>query len=92
MPSAASAHSNNGIPPAGVISPRRTISALSVGNNANSHSTIKIAVAEVDQGNEIAGDPSKSGLVKYPNYEIGGHEYPLSAAVGPAPRTRPQAR
>src|SRR5262245_26103896 len=54
MPSAPAPHSSTGSPPAGDKSSRRSAAASIVGKKARSHSTIRIAVAEVDHGSDTA--------------------------------------
>src|SRR5262245_8639937 len=54
MPSAPAPHSSTGRPPAGDKSSRRNAAASTVGTKARSHSTIRIAVAEVDHGSDTA--------------------------------------
>src|SRR6478672_8358929 len=54
MPSAATVQSSAGKPPAGFAISRQIDWGLSVGSTAISHSAIRMLVADVDHGNEIA--------------------------------------
>ena len=52
MPTAASAQTSTGRPPAADITSRRTEATSSVGTSAMSQSTIRMEVAEVDHGSD----------------------------------------
>src|SRR5215510_973379 len=54
MPMAARSHRSTGRPPAAESTSRRTEPTLRVGTSAMSHRTIRMAVADVDHGNETA--------------------------------------
>jgi hypothetical protein len=54
IPSAANPHSNTGNPPAKPASSRRTAAISNVTMKAKSHSIMRIAVADVDQGSVTA--------------------------------------